>query len=73
MPIAIAWTKMLPMAVASTGPAKTGSPVASAANWHSTVILGTAADNIDLRNFPAADFLDLVLHVAVVQRQTFQD
>ena len=30
-----AWTRMLPMAVASTGPATTRRPVASAVSWHS--------------------------------------
>ena len=34
-PAAIAWTARLPMAVASTGPARTGSPVAPAVRWHS--------------------------------------
>src|SRR6185437_16460410 len=34
-PAAIAWTRMLPRAVASAGPATTGLPQASAVNWQS--------------------------------------
>ena len=35
-PTAIACTRTLPSAVASTGPANTGSPVRSAVSWHSS-------------------------------------
>ena len=34
-PTARSWTSMFPSAVASTGPATTGMPVASAVDWHS--------------------------------------
>ncbi len=42
-----AWTRILPMAVASTGPANTGSLVASAVSWHRSSFLRPTADDVD--------------------------
>ena len=46
-PRARAWTRTLPSAVASTGPATTGSSQASAVSWQRSVVAGAAADEVD--------------------------
>ena len=48
-PWARAWTSTLPSAVASTGPASTGTPAASAVSWQSSCVLRAAADDVDRR------------------------
>ena len=55
-PSARAWTSTLPSAAASTGPASTGRPQASAVSWQSSVVAGAAADDVhdvDARGRPA--------------------
>ena len=45
-PCVRAWIRTLPIAVASTGPAITGTPTRSATSWHSKPVLGAPADDV---------------------------
>ena len=60
-PRARAWTSALPSAVASTGPAITGRPQASAVSWHSSCVAHPAADHVDDVDRPPGQLLRLVI------------
>ncbi len=71
-PRAMAWSRTLPAAVASTGPAWTGIPQASAVNWQSRAFRAAAADHVDRPDRRAEDRFDPADRPAVLQGQALQ-
>ena len=68
-----AWTMRFPIAVASTGPASTGSPMASGRKLAEQAVLRPAADDVNLVHRLRGKHAELAKHEPIFQRQSFED
>ena len=72
-PTARAWTRTLPSAAASTGPASTGRPQASAVSWHSSSLRAPPPTRCTTSTCRPDSSLRLADGAPVGQRQAVQD